>query len=202
MAEPTIRFVRNLREADMEMLFPQFPRASQRKTFYAQIGRSIATWQRVEAHLYEVYRALTMAQRPGAEACAFYALGTFRIQLSVTDAAARFVFSGMRDKTLRKTLSEEWANLRNAAQNKANRRNEIAHGAVWLQQEETRRARRIYIGPIATNPLANLKEPKQANQDPEPMTLARLKEYEKDFERLAVRLFKFARRIAQLPTPT
>jgi len=197
MVEPTFRVVREIREADMETIFPQFPRASQRKTFYAQVGRTIATWQRVEANLYEVYRALTMARRPGAEACAFYALGTFRAQLNITDAAARFVFYGEKNKALR----EEWANLRNTAQTKADRRNEIAHGVVWLQQEESRRSRKIYIGPIATDPRPHLKEKKQPNHDPEPITLVRVKEYEKDFGRLATRLAKFAQRIVQLPAP-
>jgi hypothetical protein len=135
--------------------------------FYAAMGRAIAAWQFVEARLYEVYRALTSAQRPGADAAAFYSVGAFRAQLRFTNAAAQFALYGQAP------LLKEWGTLLNRAGTKADRRNDIAHGAVWTEFQELRPDRKIHLGPNLGD-TRDVLPPKQPGSDPEPITVKRL----------------------------
>jgi hypothetical protein len=73
---------------------------------------------------------------------------------------------------------------------------EIAHGAVWIQFQEKRRERKIYIGPNMMDFRQSLK--RQRSQDVEPLTLKRVQGYERNFRLLAGQLHAFARRIQQL----
>ena len=118
---------RRVSRAQIETLFPHLPRPSQIKTFYAATGRAISAWQLVESGMYEVYRATTRAALPGAEAAAFYSIGSFRAQLRAVDAAVKFVAVAANVEQ----LATDWTTLCNRAGKKADRRNEIAHGAVW-----------------------------------------------------------------------
>lgn len=171
--------------AEIKRLYPHFPKPSQVKTFFAAMGRTIAAWQTVETGLYEVYRASTAAQRPGAEACAFFSVPAFRTKLNLTNAAMQFVLHGKAAQLA------QWATLANRAGKKSDRRNEIAHGAVWTMSQEKRHERKIYIGPNMMDFRESLK--RKPGQDAEPLTLKRLRCYEKDFGLLARDLHAFAR---------
>jgi hypothetical protein len=184
--------LRRVSRAQVETLFPHLPKPSQVKTFYAAAGRTISAWQLVESCLYEIYRATTRATLPGAEAAAYYAIGSFRAQLRVVDAAVGFVAMAANNEK----LAEEWATLRNRAGKKSDRRNQIAHGAVWTMYQEPRRERKIYIGP---NMMDTRVKKKQGGQDAEPLTLKRVKQYENDFRLLAAQLLQFSQQIPQLP---
>lgn len=125
MAIPTPR-LKGVPRAVIEQLNPNLPRTAQIKTFYAQLGRAVAAWQLVEQALYEIYRTVTGARRPGAEAAAFYLVPAFRIKLNLTTAAVRFALYD------NEKLLETWANIHNRAIKKSQKRNEIAHRAVWI----------------------------------------------------------------------
>src|ERR1700689_440214 len=99
----------------IKRLFPDYPRPSQVKTFYAAVGRAIASWQLVESTLYDVYRVSTRAQRPGAEAAAFYSVPAFRTKLNLTSAAVKFSLFG------NDALLSEWKALANQAHKKSER---------------------------------------------------------------------------------
>jgi len=178
---------------DVQRLFPEMPKKSQIKTFYAAMGRTIGAWQIVEYELYEIYRACTRANRPGAEAAAFYSVPAFRAKLNMASAAVEFACLG------HEALWKEWTTLRNRTDKKADRRNEIAHGAVWTKFHEPRRDRKIYIGPNMMDIRQDIR--RKPGQDAEPLTLKRLRGYEKDFRDLADSLRNFAQRIHPLPTP-
>src|SRR6185437_4679649 len=105
-------------------------------------------------------RAITRSMLPGAEAAAFYSIPSFRAQLIMTGEAVAFA---LHDK---QTLLKEWKVLADRALKKAKRRNEIAHGAVWIQFQEQRRERKIYIGPNMSDPRQSMK--RKLGQDPEP----------------------------------
>jgi len=169
------------------LFYPHYPKPSQVKTFYAAMGRTIAAWQYVESQLYEVYRSATGAQVPGAEAAAFFSVPAFRVKLNMTSAAVKFAHYGER------ILLAEWGTLAKRAQKKSERRNQIAHGAVWTQFLEQREERKIYIGPNLGDPREALE--KKPGQDTEPITVKRLRGYEKDFRLLAMDLRAFALRI-------
>lgn len=190
MGKTPSRRPRRATRAQIERLYPNLPKQSQVKTFHAAVGRAIAAWQIVEGSLYEVYRASTGAQRPGAEAAAFFAVPSFRTKLNLTSAAVEFT---LYDQTAR---LEQWNTLRNRAGKKSDRRNQIAHGAVWIPFQEPRTERKIYIGPNLNDPREAMK--RKPGQDMEPLTLKRLRGYEKDFRQLAKELYQFARRIPPL----
>lgn len=179
--------------ADIQRQFPNYPKPAQRKTFYAALGSAISTWQIVELNLYEIYRATTGANRPGAEAAGFYAIEGFRAQLKLTDAAVRFVALDHPE------LIDGWTNLNNQARKKSKWRNAMAHSAVWFEVNEPRPDRRIWIGPNLGDPRQKIR--KLSDQDAEPLTLPRVRAYEKDFILLAKRLREFARRIPPPPAP-
>jgi hypothetical protein len=179
--------VRHLTQAEVSSRFPDYPKPYQVNTFYAAMGRAIAAWQSVEANLYEVYRATTGAQRPGAEAAAFFSVPAFRAKLNMTTGGVSFA---LQDDP---TLFAEWKTLSNRAQKKADWRNAMAHGAVWTMFRETRRDRKIYIGPNLNDPREQLK--RKPGQDTEPLTLARVRQYETDFRTLASELRTFSRKI-------
>jgi hypothetical protein len=178
---------RRATRAEIERLFPHMPKPSQVKTFHAAMGRAIATWQDVEGAIYEVYRATTGAQRPGAEACAFYSVPAFRAKLNMTTAAVQFaLLSKAADFSAWKALAER-------AAKKSDRRNDIAHGAVWITFQETRRERKIYIGPNAADIRESAR--RKSGSDTDPLTLRRLHGYEVDFRLLAKEIRDFVRRI-------
>ena len=184
---PSIRKAKRVTREQIASLYPNYPRDSQIRTFHAAMGRAIAAWQAVETWLYEVYRATTASRRPGAEACAFFSVHAFQTKLSLTSAAVQFT---LQDDVAALAL---WKTLAKKARTKANRRNEIAHGAVWTQFHETRRDRKIYIGP---NMMDFRDQPrKQPNQDTEPLTLKRMRGYEKDFCLLGEQFRRFSQRI-------
>jgi hypothetical protein len=173
--------------AEIARLYPLLPTPSQVKTFYAAMGEAIAAWQLVESALYEVYRQSTIANRPGAEACAFYAVPSFRTKLNMTSAAVQFALMANA------ALFAEWSTLVNQAGKRSDRRNEIAHGAVWTMFQEKRKDRKIYIGPNIMDFRHILK--RKQPQETEPLTLARVRGYEKAFRLLAQQMGQFARRI-------
>lgn len=179
--------VRSTSKELISRLYPDYPKESQIKTFYAALGRAIAAWQIVETYLYEVYRASTRAQRPGAEACAFFSVPAFRAKLNLTSAAVKFVLHG------RATLLKEWGRLYNHAAETSVQRNRIAHGAVWTQFQEKRKERKIYVGPNMSDFREALK--RQPGQEPEILTLTTVRGYEKDFRELAQRLREFSFKI-------
>ena len=183
------KFTRREMQGHIDRLYPHYPKPSQVKTFYAAIGRAIASWQTVETWLYEVYRATTGARRPGAEAAAFFSVPAFRVKLNLTGEAVKFAAYG------NSVLLEEWKTLAKRAAKKSTQRNEIAHGAVWTQFQETRRERKIYIGPNLNDPRDILQ--RKPGQDTEPLTLKRVRAYEKDFRLLAAQFRQFALRIPQ-----
>jgi hypothetical protein len=184
--------LRRVTQSEIAQRYPHYPRPSQVKTFYAAMGRAIASWQSVETQLYEVYRACTHARIPGAEAAAFYSVPAFRTKLNFTKAAVEFVAHG------EPILLDTWHNIMNRAARKSDRRNEIAHGAVWTQFQERRKERKIYLGPNLNDPRETLKH--KPGQDVEPLTLRRVRGYEKDFRALAREIAQFARQIRPLAT--
>jgi hypothetical protein len=182
--KPSTKSLRQL----SELFYPNYPKKSQLKTFHAQLGKTISSWQLVENNLYAVYRNLIESARPGALAAAFFSVPAFRAKLNLTSAALRFA---MYDN---KQILADWQTLINKAQKKADRRNEIAHGMVYTEFNEKRKERKVYVGPILND--TRDKVSKQDNEV-EPITLKRLKEYEKDFRNLAREFRYFARRIPQ-----
>ncbi|MDE2005238.1 MAG: hypothetical protein KGI51_01625 [Rhodospirillales bacterium] len=172
---------------EIRQIFPNLPTPYQVKTFYAAVGQAIAAWQNVEAALYEVYRASTGARRPGAEAAAFFAVASARAKLTLTSAAVEFAALGEPEAL------KGWSALRNRVGKKTNRRNDIAHAAVWILFHEKRRERKIYLGPNAMDTRGATR--KGGSQDTEPLTLKRLQAYENDFRELAADLLNFARNI-------
>jgi len=183
---------RRVTAKEIAQLYPHYPKPSQVKTFYAAMGKAIAAWQSVESSLYEVYRACTRAAIPGAEAAAFFSVAAFRAKLTLTSAAVNFI---AHDQI---ALLNEWKALSNRAAHKADRRNEIAHGAVWTMFQEKRKDRKIYIGPSMFDPREAMK--RKPGQDTEPLTLKRVRDYEKDFRVLGRRLSHFAHRIPRPST--
>jgi hypothetical protein len=178
---------RLMTQDEIARLFPNYPKPSQVKTFFAAMGRTIASWQSVETGLYEIYRTTTVASRPGAEACAFFSITSFRAKLNLTNAAVIFALHGHN------SLLSDWKTLANRVGKKSDRRNEIVHGAVWTEVQEERPARKVYIGPNIDDYRAAPK--RKPGQDIEPLTLERVSNYGKDFQVLAGQLYAFVRRI-------
>ena len=176
-------------------LYPNFPKPSQLKTFYAQVGKTNSTWQLVEKHLYDVLHRIIMPSRPGAHAAAFFAVPSFRAKLNLTHASIQFALFDKPD------LLKEWQAIYNKAGRKADRRNEIVHGMIYTEFNEKVKERKVYVAPIINDTRDKIPA-KQPNTKPEPLTLRRLKEYEKDFRTLARSMREFSRRIPLPPEPS
>lgn len=180
--------IKRVSQKMIEKRWPHYPKPSQSKTFAAQYGTAISVWQHVEEGLYLVYRAITQASRPGAEAAAFYSITSFSAQFGLTNAAFRFAFHDKNE------LLKEWGILWNAIKTQSKKRNEIVHGMIWTEFSETQKERKIYIGPISTDPNDKIP-PKQPNHKPQLLTLKILKEIERDFRTLAASLRQFSQKI-------
>lgn len=179
--------IKRVSQKMIEKRWPHLPKPSQVKTFQAQYAKTVSTWQHVEEGLYLVYQAITRSARPGAEAAAFYSVQSFRTKLNMIQGAIQLA---IYDKT---SLLGEWTTLSNRSQKKSERRNEIVHGMIWTEFSETKKDRKIYVGPISTDPRNKIS--KNPNSQSEPLTLKRLKGYENDFRNLAISLRQFSQRI-------
>ena len=173
-------------------LYPHFPTQEESDKFYASMGRAIANWQRVEAALYEVYRACTGSTRPGAEACAFYSVTSFKTKWVMVEEALKFICENDHK------ILKEWKKIRENMDKKYKWRNEIAHGNVWTALAETRSNRKIYVGPDAYD-FRRKKSEKQPGNPPEPITLDRIKECEANFLRLADSILLLLKHIPRAP---
>lgn len=175
---------------DIRRLFPYVPSEDDLNAFLAAYGSAISSWQLVESALYEVYRAITRSQRPGAEAAAYFAVPAFRTRLNMTSSAVRYALTGKAD------LIEEWRLILKRAGKKSERRNEMAHGVVWSMWMEPNPERRIHVGRLSEDTRSEINPTKQP---PQPLTLTRVRQYEADFRDLSKTLRIFSYKIRQLP---
>lgn len=154
------RFVREF-IVKREMLIP--PPATPEdeiRGFYAALGKAITQWQSVEEGLTVIFSAAIGGEAAGAAAnAAFQAALNFNTKLAMVDSALAtiaFLSAFHRMPGEASPMYADWTPLKNRASRRADRRNEMAHFAMHL--DETRKpGYRCYLAPNVINVNAMIR---------------------------------------------
>jgi hypothetical protein len=112
------------------------------RTFYAALGKALTQWQRIEENLAIIFASV--AGRHGlpdmAANAAFHAVLNFNTKLAMTDSAIKmksFLSVLEREPGVSDPMIGEWDTLKNRAERRAKRRNELAHFALAFDRAKT-----------------------------------------------------------------
>jgi hypothetical protein len=170
--------------------FQNFPDKEQINEFHAALGRAIASWALVEEQLFSVF---STAAKPGSSAvlsAAFHALQHTNSKLAATDAAVRVVLLGIKDEAARAALEGEWNVVRRKVNNRLDRRNQIAHFSIHIDEQEADQAKKIRLKPLSVDAryMAGLKRPVE-------YSVHDLRCIANTFNRVSLRLMKFSQKL-------
>ena len=121
------------------------------KLFYGALGKAITQWQRVEEGLALIFSmAVSNNREMGVSAnAAFHAVLNFNSKLAMTASALEMIaFHSVFDRQpgTENPMLAEWSPLNNRARRRADRRNDLAHFAMHL--DDTRNpGYRWYLSP-------------------------------------------------------
>ncbi len=162
----------------------------EREAMFAELGRALSTWTRIEAALLAIFHLALVRADLGPTSAAFYAVINFRTKLDMADAALSIRLHGQP------VVLEQWASLSDRILSAIKQRVPLAHHSI-MTALTARAGQRCLLAPSIrdanTWPIGSKKRTYLSLND--------IKGRTETFNELVKELMRFRDVLAALPEP-